>query len=84
MNVLNCLPKLAQPKTKQALHEICQAETRAGAEKAFDLFLKTYEPKYPKAAICLQKDREELMPSMIFRRSTGRAFEPVIRLNRPS
>jgi transposase-like protein len=31
------------------------------AEKAFDLFIKTYEPKYPKATLCLQKDREELL-----------------------
>jgi putative transposase len=23
--------------------------------------IKTYEPKYPKATLCLQKDREELM-----------------------
>ena len=61
MNVLNCLPKSAQPKAKQALHNIWQAETKADAEKAFDLFIRTYEPKYPKAAICLQKDREELM-----------------------
>jgi putative transposase len=61
MNVLNYLPKSAQPKAKQALHEIWQAEIRADAEKASDLFLKTYEPKYPKAAICLHKDREELM-----------------------
>lgn len=61
MNVLNCLPKSAQPKAKQALHNIWQAETRADAEKAFDLFIKTYEPKYPKAAVCLHKDREELM-----------------------
>ena len=61
MNVLNCLPKSAQPKAKQALHNIWQAETQADAEKAFDLFIKTYEPKYPKAAICLQKDHEELM-----------------------
>ncbi|MCU7879991.1 MAG: transposase, partial [Candidatus Thiodiazotropha sp. (ex Lucinoma aequizonata)] len=30
-------------------------------EKAFDLFIKTYEPKYPKAPLCLHKDREELM-----------------------
>ena len=29
--------------------------------KAFDLFVKTYESKYPKATLCLQKDREELM-----------------------
>ena len=51
MNVLDCLPKLAQPKAKQALREILQVETREDAEKAFDLLLKTYEPKYPKAAI---------------------------------
>ena len=37
------------------------AETRVDAKKAFDLFLKTYEPKYPKAALCLQKDRAELL-----------------------
>jgi len=61
MNVLNCLPKLSQPKAKAALHDIWQAETKADAEKAFDLFVKIYEPKYPKAALCLQKDRDELM-----------------------
>jgi putative transposase len=61
MNVLNCLPKLSQPKAKAALHDIWQAETKDDAEKAFELFIKTYEPKYPKAALCLQKDREELM-----------------------
>jgi len=60
-NVLNCLPKSGQPKAKQALHEIWQAGTKADAESAFDLFIKTYEPKYPKATVCLQKDREELM-----------------------
>ena len=61
MNVLNCLPKSAQAKGKQSLHDIWQAETKAEAEKAFDLFVKMYEPKYPKAAICLQKDRDEMM-----------------------
>jgi transposase-like protein len=61
MNVLNCLPKSAQPKAKQALHAIWQAETRDDANKAFDLFLETYEPKYPKATLCLHKDRDELL-----------------------
>jgi len=61
MNVLNCLPKLSQPKAKSALHNIWQAETKEDADKAFDLFVKTYEPKYPKAALCLHKDRDELM-----------------------
>lgn len=61
MNVLNCLPTSAQPKAKQALHEIWQADTKEEAERAFDLFIRTYEPKYPKATLCLQKDREELL-----------------------
>ena len=61
MNVLNCLPKLSQPKAKAALHDIWQAETKVDAEKAFDLFIKIYEPKFPKAALCLRKDCDELM-----------------------
>ncbi|MCP4123886.1 MAG: IS256 family transposase, partial [Bacteroidetes bacterium] len=61
MNVLNYLPKSSQAKAKEALHNIWQAETKVDAEKAFDLFIKTYEAKYPKATLCLQKDREELM-----------------------
>ena len=61
MNVLNCLPKRSQPKAKAAIHDIWQAETKDDTEKAFDLFIKIYEPKYPKAALCLQKDHEELM-----------------------
>jgi putative transposase len=61
MNVLNYLPKSTQAKAKQALHDIWQAETKVAAEKAFDLFIKTYEPKYPKSTLCLQKDRGELL-----------------------
>jgi putative transposase len=61
MNVLNCLPKLSQAKAKQGLHDIWQAETKADAEKSFDKFVHTYEAKYPKATLCLHKDREELM-----------------------
>lgn len=60
-NVLNYAPKSLQPKMKQALHDIWQAATREDAEAAFDRFEKAYEPKYPKAVQCLQKDREELM-----------------------
>jgi putative transposase len=66
MNVLNCLPKSSQAKAKQAPHAIWQAETKADAEKAFELFIKTYEPKYPKAAWCLHKDREELVAFYYF------------------
>jgi putative transposase len=60
-NVLDKLPKGSQPKAKRMLHDIYQAEGKAGAEKAFDLFVKTYEAKYPKATECLSKDREVLL-----------------------
>src|SRR4051795_428298 len=60
-NVLDKLPKGSQPKAKRMLHDIYMAEGKAGAEKAFDLFVKTYEAKYPKATECLSKDREVLL-----------------------
>jgi transposase-like protein len=84
MNVLNCLPKSARPKAKQALHNIWQAETKADAEKAFDLFIKTYEPKYPKTPSACRKIERSCWHFMIFLRSTGRVFGPAIRLNQPS
>jgi transposase-like protein len=60
-NVLDKLPKSAQPKAKAKLHEIWMAESRADANKAFELFVHTYEAKYPKATECLSKDRTELL-----------------------
>jgi len=60
-NVLDKLPKGVQPKAKERLHEIYLAPSRAEAEKAFDLFVRTYEAKYPKATECLVKDRQELL-----------------------
>ena len=60
-NVLNCLPKVVQPRAKQALHQIWMAETRQGAYRAFDEFIATYQLKFPKATACLAKDREELL-----------------------
>ena len=65
-NVLNALPKSVQPKAKQALHEIWQAETQAAATRAFEVFLTTYEAKYPKATACLEKDREALLTFYTF------------------
>ncbi len=66
MNVLNCLPALSQPKAKAVIHNIWQAETKEDAEKAFDLFIKTNDAKYPKATLCLQKYRTELMACFDF------------------
>ena len=60
-NVLNKLPKGLQPQAKQRLHEIWMAPGVDDADKAFDLFLESYRAKYPKAADCLEKDREALL-----------------------
>ncbi len=55
------MPKSKQGKAKGMLHEIWMAATKAEAEKAFDLFLATFEAKDPKATACLAKDREVLL-----------------------
>lgn len=60
-NVLNNLPKTAQPKAKAMLQQIYLAETKADACKVFDQFISTYKAKYPKAAECLAKDRDVLL-----------------------
>jgi len=60
-NVLAKLPKSQQPKAKRALQEIWMAETKAGAEAAFDAFIESYRTKYDKAAECLNKDRDPLL-----------------------
>ena len=60
-NVLNALPKSVHPKAKRALHAIWQAATRQEADRAFDQFIVTYEPKYPKATACLLKDQDALL-----------------------
>src|SRR5690606_7497459 len=56
-NVLDKLPKSKQAEAKGMLHEIYGADTHKNAEKAFDRFIEVFEPKYPRAAECLAKDR---------------------------
>jgi len=60
-NVLDKLPKRLQPEAKAKLHQIWMAATKADADQAFDLFVATYQAKYPKASECLAKDREVLL-----------------------
>jgi putative transposase len=60
-NVLDKLPKRLQPEVKEKLHQIWMAPTKADADQAFDLFLATYQAKYPKATGCLAKDRDVLL-----------------------
>jgi putative transposase len=61
VNVLDKLPKGQQAKAKEMLHEIWMAPSRAAANQAFDLFLRTWEAKYTKATDCLAKDRDALL-----------------------
>jgi putative transposase len=60
-NVLDKMPKSLHAKAKAVLQEIWMAPSREKALKAFDLFVQTFEAKYPKAAECLVKDREVLL-----------------------
>jgi len=65
-NVLNKMPKSIQAKAKAMLHDIWMAPTRTEADKAFDLFVATFEAKYPKATECLTKDRDVLLTFYAF------------------
>ena len=61
MNLLNCFPKSMHEKVKENIHNISMAENKKAAEKAFDYFIDCYQDKYPKAAACLEKDRDSLL-----------------------
>jgi transposase-like protein len=60
-NVLNKLPKSLQPQAKQKLHNIWHADDKDEAERLFNDFIQVYGAKYPKAAQCLEKDRDALL-----------------------
>lgn len=61
VNVLDKLPKRLHGEAKDKIHQIWMAPTKKAAEEAFDLFVTTYQAKYPKAAACLKKDRDVLL-----------------------
>ena len=65
-NVMNALPKSAQPAARAALKEVRDAEDRQHAEKALEQFVKDYEAKWPKAIEKVTKDREELLAFYAF------------------
>lgn len=60
-NVLDKMPKSLHEKAKAMVQAIWMAETRKEALKAFDLFVQTFDAKYPKATECLVKDRDVLL-----------------------
>jgi len=60
-NVLNCLPKSAQPGAKKALAEIWNAENKSLARKAAGVFAAEYGPKWPKAAAKITDELDVLL-----------------------
>ena len=61
VNVLDCLPKSAQPGARKALAQIRDAEDREHAETAIDTFAELFAAKYPKAVAKIVDDREQLL-----------------------
>jgi len=61
VNVLDKLPKRLHGRAKDQLHAIWMAPTQKEAAAALDLFVQTYQAKYPNAVHCLEKDRDVLL-----------------------
>ncbi len=59
-NILDKMPKAVQPKAKALIHEMYMADTEENALKAYDHFISVYVDKYPRAADCLVKDKDDL------------------------
>jgi transposase-like protein len=60
-NVLNALPKSAQPGAKSALAEIWNAEDKQHAQAAAKTFATDYATKWPKAAAKITDDLDVLL-----------------------
>src|ERR1039458_957103 len=59
-NVMNALPKSAQPAARAALKEVRDAEDREHAEKALDQFVKEYEANFTNTTETQKNARAEL------------------------
>src|SRR5271155_2692778 len=60
-NVMNALPKSAQPAARAALAEVRDAQDKEHALKALAGFKKDYEAKWPKAVEKVVKDTDALL-----------------------
>jgi len=60
-NVMNALPKSAQPAARATLAEVRDAEDKEHATKAIERFKKDYEAKWPKAVDKVTKDAQQLL-----------------------
>ncbi len=59
-NLLDSLPKSAQPGAKKAIQDIHNAEDRDRAEAAISTFAQLYGAKFPKAVKKITDDQEQL------------------------
>jgi transposase-like protein len=60
-NVMNALPKSAQPAARAALQEVRDAEDREHAVQGIERFKIEYEAKWPKAVEKVTKDADALL-----------------------
>ncbi|MFH8739317.1 MULTISPECIES: IS256 family transposase [unclassified Streptomyces] len=60
-NVLDSLPKSAQPAAKKAIQDIYNAEDRDHAAQAVKVFARQYGAKFPKAVKKITDDEDELL-----------------------
>jgi transposase-like protein len=60
-NVLDALPERVHQLAKRLLLEVERAATRQDANRVIDEFVAEFEPKWPKAAEKVVKDRHELL-----------------------
>jgi len=60
-NILDSLPKPAQPAAKRAIQDICNAEDKEQARKAVAPFARQYGAKYSKAVKKITDDEDELL-----------------------
>lgn len=65
-NVLDSLPRSAQPGAKKTIQDICSTEDRDHAEAAIRTFAQLYGAKFPKAAKRITDDREQMLTSYDF------------------
>ncbi len=83
-NVLNALPKSAQPGAKKALAEIWNAEDKDHAQAAANVFAADYGTKWPKAAAKITDDLDVLLAFYDYPPSTGSTCAPPTRSSPPS
>ncbi|MFD4956936.1 IS256 family transposase [Streptomyces sp. NPDC058451] len=60
-NVLDSMPKSAQPGAKKAIQDIYNAEDRDHAQAAIKTFAKLYGAKFPKAVKKITDDQDQLL-----------------------